>query len=104
MCSFRDILTPRELEVFELYARGYTQEEITRELFIGKKTIQHHAREIMGKLEATGNMRLAIYRGYKQGIIIPPVNNGYQRAVINICRETAEKLEALELLKDIKVA
>src|ERR671928_1570757 len=37
-----DPLTPRELEVVKLIAEGMTSDEIARELFISKKTVDRH--------------------------------------------------------------
>ncbi len=50
-------LTPREIEILEKVARGYTSKEIGKELFISKKTVQKHRESICRKLELRG------YRG-----------------------------------------
>ena len=46
-------LTPREAEVLELVARGYTNREIAAALFISVKTASVHVSHILSKLGAT---------------------------------------------------
>lgn len=70
--DYSDNLSKRDLEVLKLYARGYTLEEMAQELFIDIRTIQHHSWSILGKMDARRNMRLAIYKAYKWGIISLP--------------------------------
>ena len=43
-------LTPREVEVLRLAARGLTTSEIARELFISPKTADHHIQHVYGKI------------------------------------------------------
>ena len=43
-------LTNRQLEVLELLARGLTNGDIAQELFISKKTVEHHVSAIFSKL------------------------------------------------------
>lgn len=45
-----DLLTPREREVIELIARGYSNNEIMSELDIKKSTLHTHSMNIMQKL------------------------------------------------------
>ncbi|MDQ3925538.1 MAG: response regulator transcription factor [Actinomycetota bacterium] len=59
-------LTPRELEVLALLARGRKNSEIADALFIGERTVKFHVSSILGKLGAhnrTEAARIAIYRG-----------------------------------------
>ena len=49
-CGLND-LTPRELEVLGLLARGYTNKEIAAELVITTNTVKRHLKAIFGKLE-----------------------------------------------------
>ena len=45
-------LTPRELEVLQLMARGLTNRQIARQLQISEHTVKFHAGAILGKLSA----------------------------------------------------
>src|SRR5919202_1841934 len=45
-----DPLTPRELEVVKAIAEGMTSDEIARELFISKKTVDRHRANVLEKL------------------------------------------------------
>jgi DNA-binding NarL/FixJ family response regulator len=62
-------LTPRELSVLELVARGMTNRQIGEELFMSEKTASVHVSRILSKLEvgsrveaATAAQRLGIVR------------------------------------------
>jgi len=54
------MLSPREIEVLEKVAEGYTSPEIGEELHISKQTVKKHRENIRGKLELQG------YRGLFQ--------------------------------------
>ena len=61
-----DALTPREREVLQLIAEGYTNQEIANELVISVKTVEAHKAHIMAKLHArnrTDLIRYAIRKG-----------------------------------------
>jgi DNA-binding NarL/FixJ family response regulator len=45
-------LTPRELEVLQQMARGFTNRQIARRLNISEHTVKFHAAAILGKLAA----------------------------------------------------
>ena len=45
-------LTPRELDVLELVAEGYSTAEIARELWITEDTVRTHIKRMMVRLEA----------------------------------------------------
>jgi DNA-binding NarL/FixJ family response regulator len=45
-------LTPRELEVLQLMARGLTNRQIARRLDISEHTVKFHAGSVLGKLSA----------------------------------------------------
>lgn len=53
-----DRLTPRELEVMRLLARGYAYKEIAAELFIGTKTVETHASNVLRKLQLSNRHQL----------------------------------------------
>jgi DNA-binding NarL/FixJ family response regulator len=59
-------LTARENEILKLVAKGYTYGEIAEQLFISRKTVQNHVRNILTKLQLRKRyelMRYAIKRG-----------------------------------------
>src|SRR5438552_19136440 len=47
-----ETLTPRELEVLQLMARGLTNRQIARRLQISEHTVKFHAGAVLGKLSA----------------------------------------------------
>jgi DNA-binding NarL/FixJ family response regulator len=51
--SLVDALTPREVEVLRLLARGQTNFEIARTLVVREGTIKYHVKNILRKLGAT---------------------------------------------------
>ena len=53
-----DALTPRELEVLRLLARGYTYREIGERLFISVKTVETHASNILRKTQTSNRHQL----------------------------------------------
>lgn len=48
--SWRDGLTPRQIKVCELVAKGYTNKEAAASLGIGARTVEDHRRYAMEKL------------------------------------------------------
>lgn len=59
-------LTPREREVLTLLARGYTGEEVARELAVSAETVRAHVRNSVTKLRARTRLHavvMALQRG-----------------------------------------
>ncbi len=54
-------LTPREIEVLRLIARGYTNRQAAEALCIGVRTVESHRANIMGKLGLRGRVELVRY-------------------------------------------
>ena len=64
-------LTPRELEVLRLLARGLQNKEIATELGIGGRTVKFHTGSLYRKLDA-GNRTEAVAHAAQRGIIRLP--------------------------------
>lgn len=59
-------LTPREIEVLQLVARGMTNDEVSERLFISPRTVGQHLRSIYNKLDVnnrTAASRIATEHG-----------------------------------------
>jgi len=50
------VLTPRELEVLKLVARGMSNKEVADHLFISENTVKNHVRNILEKLQIHSRM------------------------------------------------
>jgi NarL family two-component system response regulator LiaR len=59
--SARDALTPRELDVLGLLARGLPNKLIARELGIAERTVKTHVSSILAKLGVTDRTQAALY-------------------------------------------
>jgi DNA-binding NarL/FixJ family response regulator len=68
--SVPEPLTPRELDVLRLVARGQTNREIARGLIVAVGTIKVHVEHILGKLGATDRTQAAV-RAVELGIVGP---------------------------------
>ena len=56
-----DTLTPREVDVLRLIARGYTNSQIGKELSISARTVEGHRANLMGKLDLHSRVELVEY-------------------------------------------
>lgn len=54
-----DSLTPREVDVLTLIARGYTYREAAGELFVSVRTIESHVSAVLRKLQLSNRRELA---------------------------------------------
>jgi DNA-binding NarL/FixJ family response regulator len=63
-------LTPRELEVLRLIARGRSNGDIARKLVIGDATVKTHVARIFAKLDLHDRAQ-AVVLAYESGLVLP---------------------------------
>jgi DNA-binding NarL/FixJ family response regulator len=70
--AHRDLsrLTPRELEVFQLLARGMSNTELAAALHLGETTVKTHVARILAKLDLRDRAQ-AIITAYETGLVTP---------------------------------
>ena len=63
-------LTPRELEVLRLIARGLSNSDIARELIVGDATVKTHVARVFAKLDLHDRAQ-AVVLAYESGLVQP---------------------------------
>ncbi len=63
-------LTPRELEVLRLIARGLSNADIARELVVGDATVKTHVARIFAKLDLHDRAQVVVL-AYESGLVQP---------------------------------
>jgi DNA-binding NarL/FixJ family response regulator len=63
-------LTNREKEILQLVAEGFTNEEVAQRLFISRRTVETHRRNLMEKLDLSSQTKLVHY-AIRRGLLNP---------------------------------
>jgi DNA-binding NarL/FixJ family response regulator len=63
-------LTEREADVLRLMAKGHSNAEIARELFVSPQTVKTHVGNVLAKLQARDRTQAVIF-AYETGFIAP---------------------------------
>jgi len=54
-------LTPREKEVLELICKGYSNQQISEELFISQRTVERHRSSLLFKTDSKNSISLVVF-------------------------------------------
>jgi DNA-binding NarL/FixJ family response regulator len=63
-------LTERELEVARAVARGLSNAQIARELYLGETTVKSHVANILAKLDLRDRVQIVVF-AYESGLVRP---------------------------------
>lgn len=69
-----DRLTERELQIFELAAKGHSNPEIGEKLFLSESTVKTHFGQVLAKLGVRDRVQVVIY-AYESGFLRPGSNS-----------------------------